>query len=77
MNCSRYPSQVVSRAPSVPVHRLTLRIGVVATLATTILAGCAGYYLQAASGQAALMRARQPLEQVLADPSTPATLHQQ
>ena len=77
MNCSRYPSQVVSRAPSVPVHRLALRIGVVATLATTILAGCAGYYLQAASGQAALMRARQPLEQVLADPSTPATLRQQ
>lgn len=54
-----------------------LRIGVVALLVTATLAGCAGYYLQAASGQAALMRARQPFEQVLADPATPAALRQQ
>ncbi len=54
-----------------------LRVGLVAALAIAILAGCTGYYLQAASGQAALMRARQPLEQVLADPATPATLRQQ
>lgn len=37
------------------------------------LAGCsAGYYLQAAAGQMAVLRARVPLEQVLADPDTPA-----
>ena len=53
-----------------------LRVGVVAVLTTVTLAGCAGYYLQAASGHAALMRARQPLEQVLADPATPPTLRQ-
>ncbi len=77
MNCSRYPPLVVSGTRSVSVLRLVLRVGVVVLLATAILAGCAGYYLQAASGQAALMRARQPLEQVLADPATPATLRQQ
>ena len=46
-------------------------------LALALLAGCAGYYLQAAAGQASLMRARVPVEQVLADPATPATLRQQ
>ncbi len=36
-----------------------------------LLAGCeAGYYLQAARGQFQLMRAREPVETVLADPGT-------
>ena len=48
-----------------------LRISVVLLLAVALLAGCAGYYLQAAAGQASLMRARVPMEDVLADPATP------
>ena len=54
-----------------------LRIGVLLLLALALLAGCAGYYLQAAAGQASLMRARVPMEKVLADPATPETLRQQ
>ncbi len=46
-------------------------------LAAVLLAGCAGYYLQAAAGQAELMRAREPMEQVLADPLTPPELRRQ
>jgi predicted aminopeptidase len=49
----------------------------VLALAAALLEGCAGYYLQAAAGQASLMRARVPMEQVLADPATPETLRQQ
>lgn len=37
-------------------------------------AGC--YYLQAAQGQLALSRARQPIETIVADPATPDTLRQ-
>jgi len=54
-----------------------LRAGALAALAALLLGGCTGYYLQAAAGQAALMRARQPLEQLLADPGTPPGLRQQ
>jgi len=36
-----------------------------------------GYYLQAIGGQAALMQAREPLEQVLADPATPVPVRRQ
>jgi predicted aminopeptidase len=54
-----------------------LRAGALAALVALLLGGCAGYYLQAAAGQAALMRARQPMEQVLADPGTPPDLRQQ
>ncbi len=54
-----------------------LRIGVVLLLTLVLLAGCAGYYLQAAAGQASLMRARVPMKQVLADPVTPANLRRQ
>jgi len=54
-----------------------LRIGVVLLLTLALLAGCAGYYLQAVAGQASLMRARVPMEKVLADPATPATLRRQ
>jgi predicted aminopeptidase len=54
-----------------------LRTSVVLLLAVALLAGCAGYYLQAAAGQASLMRARVPMEEVLADPATTATLRQQ
>ena len=70
---TRSPSNVASalRIGSV------LRIGVVLLLTVAPLAGCAGYYLQAAAGQAALMRARVPVEKVLADPATPATLRRQ
>lgn len=47
-------------------------------LAALPAAGCgAAYYLSAASGQAELLRARRPLEQVLADPATPESLRQQ
>ncbi|MEZ5565489.1 MAG: aminopeptidase [Gammaproteobacteria bacterium] len=42
------------------------------------ITGCsAGYYLQAAAGQVALMRSRVPLEQVLADPHTLAETRRQ
>jgi predicted aminopeptidase len=54
-----------------------LRVIVLALLTAALLAGCAGYYLQAAAGQAALMRARVPMEEVLADPETPAELRDQ
>jgi len=47
-----------------------LRTSVVLLVAVGLLAGCAGYYLQAAAGQAALMRARLPFAEVLADPAT-------
>ncbi|MBL8200038.1 MAG: aminopeptidase [Chromatiales bacterium] len=56
--------------------RLWRAVALVAAIAV-LLGGCAGYYLQAAAGQAALMRARQPLEKVLADPGTAPTLRQQ
>jgi predicted aminopeptidase len=46
-------------------------------LAPVLLAGCSGYYWQAAAGQASLMRARVPMAKVLADPATPATLRRQ
>ena len=54
-----------------------LRISVVLLFAVAFLAGCAGYYLQAAAGQASLMRASVPVGKVLADPATPETLRQQ
>ncbi len=54
-----------------------LRAAVVLLVAVGLLAGCAGYYLQAVAGQAELMRARVPVAEVLADPATPATLKQQ
>ena len=54
-----------------------LRISVILLLAVGLLAGCAGYYLQAIAGQLALMRARVPVAQVLADPATSATVRQQ
>jgi len=53
------------------------RAVVLVVLTAVLLAGCAGYYLQAAAGQAALMRAREPMEAVLADPGTPELLRQQ
>ena len=45
-------------------------------LAALLLNGCsnAAYYGQLAQGQWQLLRARQPVEQVLADPATPAPL---
>ena len=47
-----------------------------AGLALMLLPGCStvGYLAQAAHGQWQLMRARQPIERVLADPAAPATL---
>lgn len=54
-----------------------LRAIVLVLLSAALLAGCAGYYLQAAAGQAALMRAREPMEKVLADPETSPELRQQ
>lgn len=54
-----------------------VRAGLLAALTAIVLGGCAGYYLQAAAGQAALMRARQPMERVLADPETPPELRRQ
>lgn len=77
MNCSRYPQQAVPGPRSLSNVASALRIGVVLLLAIALLAGCTGYYLQAAAGQASLMRARVPMEQVLADPATAATLRQQ
>lgn len=53
---------------------LVLLTGLLTGLLT---AGCgAAYYLRAASGQAELLQARQPLEQVLRDPATPESLRQ-
>ncbi len=54
-----------------------LKTALVLLVAVGLLAGCAGYYLQAVAGQAELMRARVPVAEVLADPATPATLKQQ
>jgi predicted aminopeptidase len=63
--------------PAIRVPRVLLRAAALALACMTLLAGCAGYYLQAAAGQFALMRARQPLERVLADPGTPPELRRQ
>lgn len=57
--------------------RLLARVLLVTLAGAVLLAGCAGYYLQAAAGQLALMRSRVPLEQVLADPGTPGELRRQ
>ncbi len=54
-----------------------LRVLALLALAALLLAGCGAYYLQAAAGQAELMRARKPLEQVLADPLTEPQLRRQ
>ena len=48
----------------------------VIVLVSTLITGCTGYYLQAVAGQAALMNARRPIEEVLADPATPPGLRQ-
>ena len=57
--------------------RTLVRAGAVVLLGAVLLGGCAGYYLQAAAGQAALMRARQPMEKVIADPGTPPAIRRQ
>ncbi len=54
-----------------------LRLAAVLALAAALAACGTGYYLQAAAGQAALLRAREPLEQVLADPATPGSVRRQ
>jgi len=46
----------------------------VLVLAAAVTSCSAGYYLQAVAGQAALLRTREPLEQVLADPATPESV---
>jgi hypothetical protein len=58
-------------------ERRTLRIGL-ALLALLMISGCAelGYYLQSIDGQMRLNAARQPLEQLIADPATPNALRQ-
>jgi predicted aminopeptidase len=57
----------------VTVHGLA-RLALLA-LATTMLSGCGTMYLaQAARGQWQLTHAREPIDQVIADPSTPADL---
>lgn len=54
------------------------RLRLVALLLSAVLAACGtGYYLQAVAGQATLMRVREPLEQVLADPVTPEPVRRQ
>lgn len=63
--------------PSLSNLARLLRTSAVLLVAVGLLAGCAGYYLQAVAGQAALMGARLPVAEVLEDPATPATLKQQ
>jgi predicted aminopeptidase len=57
------------------VHRL---LAVVLLIACLPAAGCAtlGYYAQAVSGHLGLMRARVPVDEVLADPATPEALRE-
>ncbi len=43
-------------------------------LLTVLLAGCSTYYGQLVQGQLALLRARQPVREVLEDPARPAAL---
>lgn len=54
------------------LRRLTL------VAASLLLAGCemAAYYLQAAGGHLALVAGTQPVERVIADPATPASLRE-
>lgn len=56
---------------------LPLRLAALLPLVAMLAACGSGYYLQAAMGQLALMRAREPLEQVLASPATPDSVRQQ
>ena len=82
MNCSRYPRRPVQSdtRPPTAVTRFRagrpLLFGAALLLGAALLGSCA-YYLQAAAGQMQVLRARQPLEQVLADPVTPAGVRQQ
>ncbi len=77
MNCSRYPQQAVPRSASLLKVMSRLRLAALLVLAAALAACGTGYYLQAAAGQAALMRAREPLEQVLADPATSGPVRRQ
>lgn len=54
-----------------------LRLAVLLFCGAALSACGTGYYLQAAAGQLALMRAREPMEQVLADPATPEVVRRQ
>lgn len=60
-------------ADSVPNRVSAKRLfRVVLALGVSLLSGC--YYVHAARGQLALMSAREPIDEVIADPSTPAAL---
>jgi len=59
------------------LFNVPLRPVAVAVLAAALTSCGTGYYLQAAAGQAALVRAREPIEQVLADPATPESVRRQ
>ena len=52
------------------------RLAVPLALASALLAGCgsAGYYAQSVRGHLALMAAARPIDELLADPVTPADL---
>lgn len=65
---------LVQRSGHRALDRVFTRL--VPLLATLLLNGCSGaaYYGQLAEGQWQLLRARQPVEQVVADPTTPAKL---
>ena len=54
-------------------HRLLRPVPLLLAL---LLAGCSSYYGQLAEGQWQLLRQRQPIEQLLASPDTPAPLRQ-
>ena len=65
---------LIQRSGPGPLDRVFTRL--VPLLAVLLLSGCssAAYYGQLAQGQWQLLRARQPVEQVVADPATPPLL---
>lgn len=61
----------MTNTAQLPRYRLSLLLA-----ATALLSGCStlNYYGQLAAGQVELLQARQPIEQLLQDPATPAPL---
>ena len=70
------PTFLLQRSSPGPLDRVFTRL--VPVLAALLLNGCSslGYYGQLAEGQWQLLRARQPVQRLLDDPTTPAPLRQ-
>jgi len=73
-----HPMRIL-HVPAVPMVARTALLLAALLLSVPLLAGCTtvGYYSQAIGGHLSLMRARQPIDELLADPDTDETLRTQ